>query len=81
MLLQKDTSDEQLLSGAVPQPADWLRAWRVCMNPVAWTQAAEQAQTEHYIAQIRTHSVKPRAMQSMVSCMKEALRIKTYVAA
>jgi len=74
MLLQSDMDDDRLLSGAVPQPADWLRAWRVCMNPVSWTQAAEQAQTEHYIAQIRTHSVKPRAVQAMVTCMKEVLR-------
>jgi len=76
MLLQSDMDDDRLLSGAVPQPADWLRAWRVCMNPVSWTQAAQQAETEHYIAQIRTHSVKPKAMQGMVSCMKDALRMK-----
>ena len=76
LLLQADRTDDQLMSGAVPQPADWLRAWRVCMNPVSWTQASNHAQTEHYIAQIREHAVKPRALQSMVSCMQEALRVK-----
>ena len=76
LLLESDMDDDRLLSGAVPQPADWLRAWRVCMSPTAWTQAADNAHTEHYIAQIRTHSVKPRAMQAMVTCMKDALRIK-----
>ena len=76
MLLQATMNDDQLLSGAVPQPADWLRTWRVCMNPMSWAQAADQAQTEHYIAQIRERAVKPRAVQSMVSCMKEALRRK-----
>ena len=64
------------LDGTVPQPADWLRAWRVCMDPVSWAQAGEQAGTEHYIAQIRERSVKPRAFQAMVFCIREALRIK-----
>ena len=76
ILLQTDMDDEQLLRGAVPQPADWLRAWRVCMKPCSWREAAKSSQTEHYVAQIRTHSVKPEAIQSMVSCMKEALRMK-----
>ena len=75
LLLQANTSDDQLLAGAVPQPADWLRAWRVCMNPMSWAQAADQGETEHYIAQIRERAVKPRGIQSMVSCMDEALRI------
>ena len=73
LLLQSDMDDDRLLSGAVPQPADWLRAWRVCMSPTAWTQAADNAHTEHYIAQIREHSVKPRALQAMVTCMKDEL--------
>ena len=61
LLLQADMDGDLLLSGAVPQPADWLRAWRVCMSPKAWTQAADDAHREHCISQIRTHSVKPRA--------------------
>ena len=76
ILLQTTVDDEQLLAGAVPQPADWLRAWRVCMDPVSWAIAAHLAGTEHYIAQIRERSVKPRAIQSMVRCMTEALRIR-----
>ena len=46
------------------------------MRPTAWTQAADNAHTERYIAQIPTHSVKPRAVQAMVTCMKDALRTK-----
>ena len=76
ILLQTDMDDEQLLRGAVPQPADWLRAWRVCMKPCSWREAAKSSQTDHYVAQIREHSVKPQAIQSMVSCMKEALRMR-----
>ena len=71
MLLQTTASDEQLLAGAVPQPADWMRAWRVCMDPVSWRTAANMVGTEHFIAQIRDQSVKPRAIQSMVRCMTE----------
>ena len=70
ILLQTDMDDEQLLRGAVPQPADWLRAWRVCMKPCSWMEAAKSSQTDHYVAQIREHSVKPQAIQSMVWCMK-----------
>ena len=76
ILLQATVDDEHLLAGSVPQPADWLRAWRICMDPVSWATAAHQAGTEHYIAQIRERSVKPRAIQSMVRCMTEALRIR-----
>ena len=46
------------------------------MSPTAWTQAADNAHTEHYIAQLRTRSVKPRAVQAMVTCMRVDLRIK-----
>ena len=46
------------------------------MSPTAWAQAAENAQTEHDIAQTRAHPVKPWTLQGMVTCMKEALRIK-----
>jgi len=76
IILQSSLDDEQLLSGAVPQPADWLRVWRVCMDPMSWATAAEKGGTEHYIAQIRGRPAKPRAIQGMVSCMKEALRIR-----
>ena len=72
ILLQSSLDDEQLVYGAVPQPADW----RVSVDPVSWAQAGEQAGTEHYIAQIRERSVKPRAFQAMVFCIREALRIK-----
>ena len=34
LLLQATHSDEVLLQGAVPQPADWLRTWRAVMCPI-----------------------------------------------
>lgn len=76
LLLQKSLADEQLLAGSVPQPADWLRAWRVCMNPVSWACAVNQAGTEHFIAQIRDRGVTRNGMKSMVCCMSETLRAR-----
>ena len=76
ILLQETVSDEQLLTGAVPQPADWLRAWRLCMHPASWAAAAEQSGTEHFICQIRGRAVQGKAYQHMTSCMKEVLRMR-----
>ena len=38
--LQASVADDMLLSGHVPQPQDWLRAWRLARDPRSW-QAAE----------------------------------------
>jgi hypothetical protein len=38
--LQASLSDDQLLSGSVPQREDWLRAWRVARTPQSWKAAA-----------------------------------------
>ena len=74
--LQRTLEDDQLLAGAVPQPADWLRTWRLCQNPASWESAAQSAQTEHFIAQIRHRSVQARSFKAMVSCMAEVLRTR-----
>ena len=72
--LQRTLEDDQLLAGAVPQPADWLRTWRLCQNPASWESAASSAHTEHFIAQIRHRAVQPRSCQAMVTCMAELFR-------
>ena len=72
--LQRTFEDDQLLSGAVPQPEDWLRAWRGCMDPSSWEQVGHHAQTEHFIAQIRHRPVQGRSFQAMAACMIEVLR-------
>ncbi len=74
--LQLTVEDDQLLAGAVPQPADWLRAWRLCMDPSSWEAAEHQAQTEHFIAQIRPRPVQSRSFKAMVCCMAAALRAR-----
>ena len=74
--LQASIGDDRLLSGAVPQPADWLRAWRICMDPKSWGAAAKEAGTEHYIAQIRENSCSGYTFRAMVLAMGEVNRQK-----
>ena len=43
-LLQRvSAGDAALLSGAVPQPEDWLRAWRVARTPQSFATAEKTA--------------------------------------
>lgn len=72
--LQKSSDDDALLAGSVPQPPDWLRAWRCCMGPSSWASMAHHAQTEHFIAQIRSKPNEANAFKALVSVMAEALR-------
>ena len=48
--LQRTLEDDQLLAGAVPQPADWMRTWHQCQDPSSWESAAKSAETEHFIS-------------------------------
>ena len=68
------SADDRLLAGAVPQPADWLRAWRAAKSAISWQTAAQQHQTEHFIAQLRDKAVQERALKSMVLVMREVVR-------
>ena len=74
LLLQKSMEDDQLLAGSVPQPCDWLRCWRLCMDPASWESAAKSAHTEHFISQVRCRAVQPRSIQAMARCMAEVVR-------
>ena len=62
---QRTLGDEQLLSGAVPQPADWLRSWRACITPQSWQAASKHLETEHYVHMLRARPVQPSALQQM----------------
>ena len=46
------------------------------MRPTSWAAAAKQSGTEHYISQIRARGLQDKAYENMVSCMKEALRMR-----
>ena len=71
---QATLQDEQLLSGAVPQPADWLRTWRAAITPQSWQAAGRNLQTEHYMHMLRPRAVEPRALQRMARIQAEVLR-------
>lgn len=74
VVLQASLADDRLLAGAVPQPADWLRAWQAVRHPKSWQAAAGEAKTEHFIHQIRARPVQPRAIAAMVEVMREVIR-------
>ena len=46
--LQASLSDDRLLAGSVPQPEDWIRAWRAARTPKSWQAAAESCESEHF---------------------------------
>ena len=72
--MQATLDDDRLLHGAVPQPADWLRAWRAARTPQSWQAAAKAAQTEHFAHQVRPRAVQPRTIQSMALIQREVIR-------
>ena len=56
--LQATQEDDRLLSGNVPQPQDWLRAWRIARDPRSWQAAEHDDVTSNFICQIRTLAVQ-----------------------
>ena len=74
MVLQCEHGDEELLRGAVPQPPDWLRAFRSVQSPEAFRAAEEHQETEHYIRAIRARPVLRRAVKSQIAVMAEVIR-------
>lgn len=74
IILQGSIEDDQLLAGAVPQPSDWLRAWRAARSREAWKAAAETARTEDFIVGIRDCGVQARALQRMAEIIREVVR-------
>ena len=71
---QATLQDEQLLSGAVPQPPDWLRTWRAAITPQSWQSASKNLQTEHYMHMLRPRAVQARALQRMARIQAEVIR-------
>ena len=78
-LLPRSKSDADLLKGAVPQPADWLGAFRAAQSPVSFLKAEKQCQTAAYAA-IRSTYTKRRQMKQMISVMTEVTRQKKRAA-
>jgi len=74
--LQAQEADDRLLSGAVPQPADWVRAWRAIREGVSWATAEKLCESEHWIAAVRNRPVLRRGIQNMALVIREVLRIQ-----
>ena len=78
--LQASYSDDRLLAGAVPQPADWLRSWRCTREGDSRESAERHGQTEQWIDQLRASGAKRRAIRAMALVMREVKRAKKRAA-
>ena len=74
IVLQETYEDDRLLAGAVPQPEDWIWAWRAGRTPQSWKQAGRVSQTSNFVQQIRTRPVEGRATQQQVLIIRDEVR-------
>ena len=72
--LQATLEDDRLLSGDVPQPQDWLRAWRISRDPRSWQAAEHDDVTSNFICQIRTQAVQRKSWKALCVTMAEVVR-------
>ena len=49
MCMPYSNDDQNLFKGNVPQPADWLRAWRACRAPSSFQAAVQFFGTEDFV--------------------------------
>ena len=74
LALQATLCDDRLLAGSVPQPPDWLRAWRAARTPQSWQAAQDSLRTEHFIRPCRDRSVQARPLAKMATILREVIR-------
>ena len=68
-------SDMELLRGSVPQPCDWLRAWRYLKEGISFHGAAKLSKTEQHIEQQAAGPAASRvAIQALQRVMVEVTR-------
>ena len=73
-------SDGKLFRGGVPQPDDWLRAWRACRTPQSFRASEAHATTDTFIRGSRIPGTTAKASASMARVMSLALRARKLVA-
>ncbi len=73
-MLPYQLEDQSLMNGNVPQPEDWLRAWRLCRTTTSFAAAEATYTTEHVINPLRQCPTRRRAFGNMVEVMAEVLR-------
>ena len=69
-------SSQQIFRGAVPQLADWLRAWRACATPQSFYAAEANGVTDNYIQGSRVQGASRKAFAAMIRCMALTLRAR-----
>ena len=74
IMLQATADDDRLLSGSVPQPQDWLRAWRMSRDPRSWQAAEHDDITSNFICKIRSMPVQRKGWKKLCVTMAEVLR-------
>lgn len=65
--------DQQLLNGNVPQPLDWLRAWRACKATASFEGAVSFYQTDDFARGCRRRT-SSRSLRCMIIVMHWAVR-------
>ena len=77
-MLECYTADDQdLLKGSVPQPVDWLRAWRHLKEGVSFHSSARLNSTENFAEKDSTKSVERRVVKALQEIIVEEKREKT----
>ena len=74
LTLQSCEEDDILLSGAVPQPLDWLRAWQAARCAQSWAVAATHAAVEQFAHQIHRRPQQSRGLKHMAEIIREVVR-------
>ena len=76
--LQATLEDDRLLSGHMPQPQEWLRAWRIARDPRSWQAAERDDATPNFICQIRTLAVQRRSWKALCVTMAEVVQQSSF---
>jgi hypothetical protein len=76
--LELSVTDEDLFRGGVPQPADWLRAWRSCRSTMSFRAGGAHGTTDNFIHGSRwSGSQSRKAFKDMAIIMATVLRSTT----
>ena len=68
--------DQDLLKGSVPQPVDWLRAWRHVKEGVSFRSSARLQLTGNFAEKGSTKSIDRRAVKALQDIIVEKKREK-----
>ena len=71
--LMTPSSDDELLKGGVPQPCDWVRAWR-SIETTSFRAFEKHTRVENFVAPSRATPTSRKAGRAMVRIMGYAVR-------